>query len=622
MLLIYKMSANRKPSKATDDEITKFHLKTKNVISKTGMYFDPITGKFKKALKQNGKEKGSARSLVIDTKYGNYLKEVKRRIGEDAHDDIKTREEKAKQMGFSKLQKERKLFGKATQSVAIADVVQQTELQKKAQATKNVPTNVKTKLNRDSELKVEGKTEKAVGSSTGPGQYKLKNKVQKKRESANKLKKETRGKKPKEVIQGSSEWYVQQQMMQRARAEKQKKGSGEEAMKKWRRKQQIKYGLPPTATKNDIMESATLQRENDEHEMEQAQKEADDEVERVSVRDEEAKKRDIENGNMRKKRIDENLEEEQEQADKIQDVVAEKVVDPLLEHVDGLEHADVVENPEEIQTNLRGIPEDSPDAREGVRRKGDDFIGDDGVPQAEQAQAEQAPDDNEIPLPEQEQADQNVKMKITEKEIDVEVNKDEQRSYVSPASERVSMERNRMKYSPLRLYEECRSFVKIYSDDIKTKSWKKIKEDFKKLSQKSPAIKLRKIHREMEEEVIEYYQGRQGIRLGVIIDPSVLGIDIGQLQGLMNPQMPMAMGSGVRQIGTQQQRVKDVDVHYNHGGVKAATHAVMPEGENLERHQKDNKIRTGRIKIPIRPPNRWLLKRSAISQKPINLKIR
>ena len=179
-----------------------------------------------------------------------------------------------------------------------------------------------------------------------------------------------------------------------------------------------------------------------------------------------------------------------------------------------------------------------------------------------------------------------------------------------------------MKYSQKRLYEECRSFVKIYSDDIKTPSWKKLMERFKKMTEKSPVQELRKIHRELEEEVIEYYQGRKGLRLGVIIDPSVLGIDVGQLQGMMNPQMPMAFGGNVTQVGTQQKRQKTKDIHYHLGGVKHATNDILPEGENLLAHQIDKRYIKGRIQIPIHPPNRYLLKRSGRSQKPVNLKIK
>ena len=179
-----------------------------------------------------------------------------------------------------------------------------------------------------------------------------------------------------------------------------------------------------------------------------------------------------------------------------------------------------------------------------------------------------------------------------------------------------------MKYTPKRLYEECRSFVKIYSDDIKTPSWKKLMDQFSKMSEKSPVTALRKIHRELEEEVIEYYQGRKGLRLGVIIDPSVLGINVAQLQGMMNPQMPMALGNQVREIGTQQAKVKTKDIHYHLGGRQHATNAVLPEGKNIENHEIEKKHISGRVQIPINPPNRYLLKRSGKSKIPRNLKIR
>ena len=51
------MSRNRKPSKATTEEIREFYKKTKDIISKNGMYYDSIIKKYKKALKQDGKAK-------------------------------------------------------------------------------------------------------------------------------------------------------------------------------------------------------------------------------------------------------------------------------------------------------------------------------------------------------------------------------------------------------------------------------------------------------------------------------------------------------------------------------------------------------------------------------------
>ena len=122
------MSRNRKPSKATPDEIREFYTKTKDVISKNGMYYDSITKKYKKALKQDGKSKGSGRPLVADSKYRNFLK----RLTEDEKGDMSAMEQRARDKGFSKLQKERKLFGAEGAGAVVADVVAQGEVMKKA----------------------------------------------------------------------------------------------------------------------------------------------------------------------------------------------------------------------------------------------------------------------------------------------------------------------------------------------------------------------------------------------------------------------------------------------------------------------------------------------------------
>lgn len=347
-----------------------------------------------------------------------------------------------------------------------------------------------------------------------------------------------------------------------------------------------------------------------------------------------AESKGVESGNLRKKKREEGEETQEEQAEKIEKVVVDndKASENPLHDLADVEHevghkADEEEpiypqkgdgmEEKEQNPNMRGSYNER---YAGSRRKGQEF----NEPETETKKQE------DIPIPQQEEP--NVKMEITDKpDLEVEVDKSPKegiggaqmgQSFISPASEKVSMERNRMKYSPKRLYEECKSFVKIYSDDIKTPSWKKLMEQFSKMSEKSPAVALRKIHRELEEEVIEYYQGRKGLRLGVIIDPSVLGINVAQLQGMMNPQMPMAMGNQVREVGTQQRKVKTKDIHYHLGGRQHATNAVLPEGENIENHEKDKRHITGRVKVPIQGRQNWLLKRSGRSKIPVNLKIR
>ena len=557
------MSRNRKPSKATTDEIREFYKKTKDIISKNGMYYDSITKKYKKALKQDGKSKGSGRQLVADSKYRSFLK----RLTEDERGDMASLEERARTKGFSQLQKERKLFGMAGASVVGADIVAQGEVMKKAQK-EAPPTNIRRKsTNPQDGLKVLSDKGSPVNT---PAQTKLK-----------------------------------------------------------KRKDKVDLGLPPTATDKDL-ENAKEDAKNAVEEFKSSKK--SEEKSKSTQKEEKEKKatdRGIQSGNLRKKKREDGEDVQKEQSDKIEEVVVDndKASDkPLHDHADVEQEVDHKEEEifpqkgdgmEEKQQNpnMRGSSYNEEFA--GSRRKGQEF--NEGETKTER--------EEDIPLPQETQP--NIKMDITDKpDIEVEVDKSPNegiamgQSFISPASEKVSMERNRMRYSPKRLYEECRSFVKIYSDDIKTPSWKKLMEQFSKMSEKTPAVALRKIHRELEEEVIEYYQGRKGLRLGVIIDPSVLGINVAQLQGLMNPQMPMAMGNQVREVGTQQAKVKTKDIHYHLGGVKHATNAVLPEGENLQNHEQEKKHTSGRVKVPIQGRQNWLLKRSGRNRVPKNLKIR
>lgn len=547
------MSRNRKPSKATPEEIREFYKKTKDIISKNGLYYDSITKKYKKALKQDGKSKGSGRPLVADSKYKNFLK----KLSEDERGDMTSLEQRARDKGFSQLQKERKLFGMAGAAAVGADMAAQASVMKKAQevAPAPAPTNIRRKSAKDGANPQDGlKVLSDKGSPVNtPAQTKLK-----------------------------------------------------------KRKDKVELGLPPTATDKDVENAKEDAKRAVEEFKSYKKSEEKNKGEKAKV----AEGRGIQSGNLRKKKREEDEKVQKEQELKIQEA---EVVDndkPLhdladVEHdIDHQTERPFVQKGEEqiavAQPNLRG--------GEGNRRKkGESFY---------EEQTTGQPKDEPIPVPQEEA---NVQMEITDKpDLEVEIEKSPQmaQSFISPASEKVSMERNRMKYSPKRLYEECRSFVKIYSDDIKTPSFKKLVEKFSKMSEKSSVEELRKIHRELEEEVIEYYQGRKGLRLGVIIDPSVLGINVAQLQGLMAPQMPMAMGSQVTEVGTQQRKVKTKDIHYHLGGLQHATDAVLPEGENLEKHETEKKHTKGRVKVPIQGRQNWLLKKSGRSRIPKNLKIR
>ena len=636
------MSRNRKPSKATTDEIREFYKKTKDVISKNGMYFDSITKKYKKALKQDGKSKGSGRPLVADSKYKNFLK----RLTDDEKGDMVSLEQRAREKGFSQLQKQRKLFGAEGAGAVAADVVAQAKVMKKAEkAVGKPPTNVKPKVADRPKQEKFSRTDQDLYEKYQAGMSYEDLKKEKDRlkilsdkgspvvqPAQTKLKKRG-GSKLADVEFGSEAWYKQQVM--KARHDAERKGeNGEEGMKAWRREQQKKYGLPPTATKKDIMNRATDERQRVSTLQKATEREEDYKQGKQEERSKEAESRGIQSGNLRKKKREEGEATQEEQAEKIEEVVVDndKASDKPLHDLADVEH-DIEHKAEEIfpqKGDGMETKEQNPNMRgsynerySGSRRKGQEFN--------EETKGETKTErEEDIPVPQQ--TEPNIKMEITDKpDLEVEIDKSPNegigggqmgQSFISPASEKVSMERNRMKYSPKRLYEECRSFVKIYSDDIKTPSWKKLMEQFSKMSEKTPAVALRKIHRELEEEVIEYYQGRKGLRLGVIIDPSVLGINVAQLQGMMNPQMPMAMGNQVREVGTQQRKVKTKDIHYHLGGIQHATDAILPEGNNIEKHVKDTSHVTGRVKVPIQGRQNWLLKKSGRSRIPKNLKIR
>ena len=606
------MSRTRKPSKATDEEIKLFHKNTKSTISKTGLFFDPITGKYRKALKQDGKTKGSGRELVADTKYKNYLKEVKKRMGEDQHDDIVSREEKAKQIGFSKLQKERKLFGSAGAGAIAGESVAVKKMTDKAEeAVGKPPTNVREPTSKPP-------PPPTMKVKKLPNKLKIKQPI-----AQTKLKK--RGRPKGEPNPDGKDWYRQTQNRVRMSAEKAKVGSGEEAIKRWRAVQKKKYGLPSTAKRADIVKAHFLSEEREKKTDEQDFKQSDEEANKALQRD----NMGMEKGtNLRKKKRIQEEGEQKEQEDKIEEVRLDNddYKDPLQEHgaTEQTTHKSVEveatgETKEETPNMRGGYNEEF----SGSRRRGQEFNNPEDA-ESTYAESDTTTRQEPIPVPDEQP---NVRMEISDREVEVEKSSGlgdgvSAKSFVSPQAERVSMERNRMKYSPKKLYEECKAFVQIYSDDIKTDSFRQLKKQFSKVSPKTKTEDLRKLHRELEEEVIEYYRGRSGIRLGVIIDPAVLGINISQLSSMMNSSMPLATGGSVREIGTQQQKTNVKDIHYHNGGLARATGKRMAEGDNLERHHKEIRPSRARVKIPIRPPNRYLLKRTGKSKLPTNLKIR
>ena len=67
---------------------------------------------------------------------------------------------------------------------------------------------------------------------------------------------------------------------------------------------------------------------------------------------------------------------------------------------------------------------------------------------------------------------------------------------------------------------------------------------------------------------------------------------------------------------------KDVEVHYQNGGLKHATNAVMPEGENLQEHTDSIQYNPRRINVPIQPKGRFLFRPKNRVFIPENIKIK
>ncbi|MAK55756.1 MAG: hypothetical protein CML17_07935 [Pusillimonas sp.] len=514
------MSANlgrgksRRPNQATEEEIKEFFEKTKNILGKAGLYYDPITKTQRKAVEQNGKEKGSGRSLKLNRKFAGYLRKLS---GEQA-EILKDASARAIDKGFSKLQKERKLLKR--------DLKEKLETKPTAEEEASAPKQKTGQMRGGNKQEDKQVKKKNKIPDAEPKQTLLKQKVQEKKQKT-------------AVAEG-----VREIVGERAK--------GLEKMAKNIRKNVIMAESPDELKQKEKIQNVAVNDDGSVESLEKASGTVDD------VK----------------------LEEAQPQAP-----------------------------PEEPPTESDAIPE-----------------------QPEQAQTEQA-------TPEAPQTTtQNVDATTPEEKVVEEIRPVPQAtpSFVSPSAQKVSMERNRMKYSPEKLRDEIKAFITIYRDDIKTERFKKLA---KTKLEGLPLEKLRELHRNIEEEVIEYYGKQTGLRLGVIIDPAVLGLSVQRLQGALAPQVALPSGPIVRDVGSTgtqrditggRQITKSVDTHYAVGGLLQATGQVLPEGKKLQvqhdpnavRREKNMKFTKTRLQIPIKPPKRHLFQPKRTAKKPSNIIIK
>jgi hypothetical protein len=565
------MSKSRKAGKATDNEMKEFVKKSTGVLSKSGEYYDPILKKFANSLKQDVKVKGSGRPQISIPKFEKYLLEVKKRkkiFKNDEHSKLTRLNEEARKKTFNHLQKQRKarklmnpVNPGSLAGAAGTAVATETYIYEKAQATKKTPNNVKITPKKS----LRGKGDKEMLVSDIPKQANAATIQLKHRPKPTPTPKKTPS---KYAVNNKGEMRKEDQEPNNQQSSQKEKVVKAKALNHDGTPEQV-GPVNYVVTKDAPQHIQEYSKGSGKGETKSSSEfSSDNNISGMKQSASNRKDRDKNRRHYRRIR----------------------------------EESDDSGNDGDDESN-RGPPRDPPPPPPGGPGGG----GTTGYPDL--PDAPEPPEAQEIE---------------PRYEVEKESGLGDTLGGTSPAAERVSMERNRMRYSARRLYEEIKAFIRIYSDDIKTKSFKRLKEECKKLSVKSKLDKLREVHRKLEEEVIQYYSGRRGVKLGVIIDPALLGISMNQLQGMLVPQVPMARGSTVRQIGSQQQKMKVEDIHYNLGGVKHATGAIMPEGENLQRHtQPTGHIRTSRIRIPQHPPNRYILNRSNVkSVMPRNIKIR
>jgi hypothetical protein len=162
---------------------------------------------------------------------------------------------------------------------------------------------------------------------------------------------------------------------------------------------------------------------------------------------------------------------------------------------------------------------------------------------------------------------------------------------------------------------------------IHTKKFRRLVEMAKKLNRNTPLSQIRGVHRQIELEVIKYHRNASGLKMGVILDPGALGIDIAHLQSAFMPNMAFGGGGQVikklahpSEAGTVpgstqfpgQAPPKIVDTHYHHGGYAAATHQVLPEAKNIIKNDRPKERiqllrgRTKRFRVHNEPKRRYL----------------
>lgn len=188
------------------------------------------------------------------------------------------------------------------------------------------------------------------------------------------------------------------------------------------------------------------------------------------------------------------------------------------------------------------------------------------------------PDFQAPTLPEQAQ---NEIVEGTTQDVDVEREDIEPTFRATHQIEKESEDRNKKTISRLRNEIEC--FKQIYENLIKTSEFKKLS---KMKDDKMNMNELRKLHEDFSNEIRSYYEQNRNLKIGVIVSPESLGLNIGRMQNLLAPRLPNYMPNVIDGVMTKpspmeqlkkagkidtskQPRVRE-DAHYKLGGIKQA----------------------------------------------------
>lgn len=198
--------------------------------------------------------------------------------------------------------------------------------------------------------------------------------------------------------------------------------------------------------------------------------------------------------------------------------------------------------------------------------------------------------------------------------IDIEVDRDPefQAQTVMSMENTIAKEeaKQRGQMGKARLREEIKAFRLLYSNNIKTAKWKS-------LAKKNPSslVELRRLHKEYEDEIINYFQkGSLGnLKLGVLISPEALNLNVPALQnmlgsggssgamppmlrGLQQPPININAAQGKPQTVAATADAAAVDIHYNEGGVKHILKQPLPQIDNVNAHAEPEQPEDANVK--------------------------